>query len=106
MITDSYDLDTVEETFNVVLKINLTFTRLVNVKAQCFKCEGYGYYDFQCPLKSRHVSVVSGDDVDDSKVIEDVHISSKTAIIIEDVSVVLTHQLLMSVMLLMKILVK
>jgi len=41
MITDSYDLDTVEETFDVALKIDLIFKRLVNTKAWCSKCEGY-----------------------------------------------------------------
>jgi len=33
MITGSYDLDTIEEAFDVALKINLTFKILVNVKA-------------------------------------------------------------------------
>ena len=42
MITGSYDLDTVEEAFDVALKIDLTFKRLVNAKAWCFRCEGYG----------------------------------------------------------------
>ena len=32
MITDSYDLDTVEDAFDVALKIDLTFKRLVNTK--------------------------------------------------------------------------
>ena len=57
MITGSYDLDTVEETFDVALKINLTFKKLVNIKARCFKCEGYGHYDYQCPSES-HVRIV------------------------------------------------
>jgi len=35
MITGSYDLDTVEEAFDVALKIDLTFKRLVNVKIRC-----------------------------------------------------------------------
>jgi len=52
MITGSYDLDTVEEAFDVTLKIDLTFKRLVNANARCSKCEGYGYYDYQCPLES------------------------------------------------------
>jgi len=33
MFTGSYDLDTVEEAFDVTLKINLTFKRLVRAKA-------------------------------------------------------------------------
>jgi len=32
MITGSYDLDTVEEAFDIALKIDLTFKRLVNAK--------------------------------------------------------------------------
>jgi len=35
MITDSYDLDTVEEAFNVALKIDLTFKMVVNAKVRC-----------------------------------------------------------------------
>jgi len=45
MITDFYDLDTVKETFDVALKIDLTFKMLVNTKVQCSKCEGYKHYD-------------------------------------------------------------
>ena len=39
------------------------------------------------PLKSQHVSIVPSDDVDDSKVAEDVHVPCKTTSIIEDVSI-------------------
>jgi len=85
MITDSYNLNTVEEAFDVDLKVDLTLTRLVNAKAQYSKCEGCGHYDYQFPSKSRHVSIVPSDIVDDSKVVEHVHVPSKTTIIIEDV---------------------
>ena len=54
MITSSYDLDTAEEAFDVALKIDLTFKRLINVMARCSKCEGYEHYNYQCPSKSRH----------------------------------------------------
>ena len=87
MITSPYDLDIVEETFDVALKIDLTFKRLVNVKVRYSKCEGYGHYDHQCPLKSQHVSIVSSDDVDNSKVVEDIHIPSKITNIIETISI-------------------
>ena len=83
MITGSYDFDTVEEAFNVDLKIELTFKKLVFAKARCSKCEGYEHYDYQCPSKSQHVS----DDVDESKVVEDVFFSSETTSIIEDIPV-------------------
>jgi len=39
MITGSYDLDTVEETFDVALKIDLTFKMLVNDKACRSNCK-------------------------------------------------------------------
>jgi len=86
MIIDSYDLDTIEEAFDIALKIDLIFKRLVNAKTWCCKCEGYEHYDYQCPSKSRHVSIVFSDDVDDSKV-DDVHVPSKTTSAIEDISV-------------------
>jgi len=41
MITGSYDLDTIEEAFDVALKIDLAFKMLVNVKARSFKYDGY-----------------------------------------------------------------
>jgi len=74
MITGSYDLDTIKDAFDVVLKVDLTFKRLVIAKARCFKCEGYGHCDYQCHSKSRHVSIVTSDDVDESKLVEDVPI--------------------------------
>jgi len=52
MITGSYDLDIVEEAFDVALKIDLTCKRLVNAKARCSKCEEYEHYDYQCLSKS------------------------------------------------------
>jgi len=87
MITDPYDLDTVEEAFDVALKLNLTFKTLINAKARCSKCEGYGHYDYQCPSESQQVRIVPSNDVDDLKVVEDVHISPKTASIIKDMTV-------------------
>ena len=86
MITDSYDLDTVEEAFDVALKIVLTFKKLVNVKVWYSNSEGYKHYDYQCSSKSQHISIVSSDDADDSKVIE-FHVSSMTTSIIEVISV-------------------
>jgi len=57
MITGSYDLDTVEEAFDVALKIDLTFKRLVDAKAWCSRCEEYRHYDYHCSSKSQHVSM-------------------------------------------------
>jgi len=86
MITGSYDLDTIEEAFDVALRIDCAFKMLVNAKAWCSKCEGYGHYDYQCLTESQHVNCAC-DDVDDSKVVEDVYVLFKTASIIEDISV-------------------
>ena len=72
----------------------MTFKRLVNAKARCSKCEGYGHYDYQCPSKCQHVRTVFSNDVDDSKVVEDVHVPPKTASIIESISVGWTRRLL------------
>ena len=87
MIITSYDLNTIEETFDVALKIDLTFKASVNANTWCSKCEEYGHYDYQCPSESQHVITVPDDDVDDSKVVEDVHVPPKTANITEDISV-------------------
>ena len=95
MITGSYDLDTVEETFDVALEIDLSFKMLVNAKARCSKCEEHGHYDYQCPSESQHVRIVPSDDVD-SKIVKDVYVPSKTASIIKAYQLVLTHRLLMS----------
>jgi len=87
MIAGPYDLDTVEEAFDVALRLDLTFKMLVNAKAKCSKCEGYRHYDYQCPSECQHVRIVSSDEVDVSKVIEKVHVPCKTVSIIEDTAV-------------------
>ena len=75
----SYNLNIIEETFDVALKIDLTFKTLVNAKAWRFKCEKYRHYDYQCPSESQHIGTVPSDDVDDLKVVEDVHVTPETA---------------------------
>ena len=102
MITGSYDLDTIEEAFDVALKLDLTFKTLVNPKAQCSKCKGYGYYDYQCPSECQQVRTVSSNDVDDSKVVEDVHVPPKTATM-KTFQLLLTRQLLMRSMCLLMV---
>ena len=72
MITGLYDLDIIEEAFDVALKIDLTFKMLVNAKTRYSKCEGYEHYAYKCPSESQHIRSVSNDDVDDSKVVENV----------------------------------
>ena len=44
VITDTYNLDTVEEAFDVAIKIDLTFKTLVNANARYSKCEGHKHY--------------------------------------------------------------
>ena len=87
MITGSYDFNTVEEAFNVDLKIDLTFKKLVFAKARCSKCERYWHYDYHCLSKSRYVSIVPSDDVNESKGVENVPVPSETTSIIEDISI-------------------
>jgi len=86
-MTGFYDLDIIEEAFDVAVTIDLTFKKLVFVKARCSKCEGYWHYDYQCPSNSWHVSIVLSDDVAESKVVEDVLVPFETTSIIEDISV-------------------
>ena len=76
MITGQYDLDTVEDAFDVALRLDLTFKTLVNVKVRCSKCKRYRHY--QCLSESQHVRTMLTDEVDDSKVVEDVQVSPKT----------------------------
>jgi len=56
----------------IIIVFLVTFERLVNIKTRSFKCEGYGHYDYQCSLKSRHVRIMPHDNVDDLKVVKDV----------------------------------
>ena len=87
MIIGPYDLDTVEEAFDVALKLDLTFKTLVNAKTRCSNCEEYGHYDYQCLSECKHVRTVSSNDVDNLKVVKDVHVPLKTDSIIEDIAV-------------------
>ena len=89
MITDPYNLDTVEKAFDVALRLDLTFKTQVkvNTKARCSKYKGYVHYDYQYLSESQHVRIVPTDEVDDSKVVEDVQVPPKTANIIEDIAV-------------------
>ena len=71
MITDPYDLDTVEDAFDVALRLDLTFKTLINAKVKCSNCKGYGHYHYQCPSESQPVRTVSTDEVDESKPVKD-----------------------------------
>jgi len=83
----SYNLDTIEKAFDVALKLDLTRKMLANAKVWCSKCEGYEHYNYQCPSECQHIRTVSNNDVDNSKVIEDVHVPIKIASIIKDITV-------------------
>ena len=41
-----------------------------------FKCGEFGHYDYQCSSKSQHTDDVQIDDIDNSRIVEDVHIHS------------------------------
>ena len=60
---------------------------LVNAKARYSKCERYEHYDYQYLSESQHVRIVSSDEVDVSRVIEEVHVPFNTVSIIEDIAV-------------------
>jgi len=94
MITDSYDLNTIEESFIVALKIDLTFKMLVNAKIRCSKCKRYGQNDYQHPMKSQHVGIMPSNDVGDLKVVNNLHLPYKTASITEDISVGFDKQII------------
>jgi len=51
MITNSYGVDSVEDTFDFALKIDFQGDS-AKVWEQCSKCEGYRHYDYQCPSES------------------------------------------------------
>ena len=87
MIIVYYDLETIKEAFDVVLKMDLIFKMLDNAIAQCSKCEEYGHYDYQCLSNSQHVRIVLTDEVDESKVVEDVQVPPKTFNIIKNIVV-------------------
>jgi len=59
----------------ILLSDTDTDTNIVNTKARCSQCEGH--YDYQCPSECQHVRTVSSNNVDDSKVVEDVHVPPK-----------------------------
>ena len=86
MITSSYHVDSVKEAFHLALELELAFKGIFIFKAkeQCFKCEAYRYYDYQCPSTSRHVKIVPSDDVVDSKVVENVYILSESTSVVKD----------------------
>jgi len=84
MITGPYELDTLEEAFDVALRLDLTFKTLGNAKTRCSKCDGYEHYEYQCPSESQHVRIVSSDEVDVSKVIKKVYVPSNIVSIIEN----------------------
>jgi len=43
---------------------------------KCSKCEEFEHYGYQCPSKSLHIDIVRIDDIDNSRIVEDVHIPS------------------------------
>jgi len=50
---------------------------------QCSKCEKCGHFDYHCLLESRHVNIVPSNNVDDSKIVEDIYIPSEISSVVE-----------------------
>jgi len=44
---------------------------------KCSNCEEFEHYNYQCPSKSQHTDNAQIDDIDNSKIVEDVHILSE-----------------------------
>ena len=44
---------------------------------KCFKCGEFGHYDYQCPQKSQHSHIVRTDDINNSRIVDDIYISPK-----------------------------
>jgi len=84
MLTISYHVDSIEEAFHLALELELSFRGIFISKAKehCSKCEGYKHY-YQYPSNSRHVNIVPSDNVDDSRVVENVYVLSQITSIIE-----------------------
>ena len=77
MLTSSYHVDSIEEAFHLALELELSFRGIFISKAKehCSKC--------QCPWKSRHVDIMPSDNVDHSRVGENVCVPSEITSIFE-----------------------
>jgi len=52
---------------------------------KCSKCGEFEHYNYWCPSKSQHTDYVQINDIDSSRIVEDVHITSEaTSYIIDD----------------------
>ena len=69
------------------MKVRLDFRNTSQCQGPSSKCKGYGHYEYQCFSECQHVRTMSSNDVDDSKVIENIHVTPKTVSIIEDIAV-------------------
>ena len=94
-------MKSVEETFLLVLELKLSLKApsdkkfTFKIRKKCSMCEGYGHhayecssikcskcgefrhYDYQYPSKSLHTDIMCTDDIDNSRIVEDVHIASE-----------------------------
>ena len=89
-----------KETFLLALELESSLRAPLNrstfkTRERCFTCEGYGHHanecssikcsncgefrhnGYQCPSKSQHTNNVQIDDIDNSKIVEDVQIPSE-----------------------------
>jgi len=83
-------MKSVKKTFILALELELS---IFKTRERCSTCEGYGHcanecplikyskcwefehYDYQCPSKSQHNGNVQIDDIDDSRIVKDIHIT-------------------------------
>ena len=41
---------------------------------KCYKCGEFGHYDYQCPSNCQHNDIVHTDEINNSRIVKDVHI--------------------------------
>ena len=107
MLISSYHMELCWRSFSFSFRARIIFQRdfISKVREQCSKCEGYEHYDYQCPSKSRHVNVVPSDNVDDSRIIDDVYVPSRLLVSLMIYQLISVPQFLMRFMFLLGVLV-
>ena len=92
-------MKSVKKTFLLALEVELS---TIKIRERCSTCEGYKHYaykcpsikcskcgefehyDYQYPSKSQHTDNVQINDIDNSRIVEDVHIPSEVASDVDD----------------------
>jgi len=92
-------MKSVKKTFLLALEVELS---TIKIRERCSTCEGYKHYAYECPSikcskcgefehydyqypsKSQHTDNVQINDIDNSRIVEDVHIPSEVASDVDD----------------------